>query len=121
MKPNNVYEQFATKEPKITVKLDKEIIFFEGDAVGLEFLANLFLVAARTNEISPTRAEHLLFSGTSFHRLYIQRQEFLTPLKRPTIATLLAELHQIEAIELEIPARVDRVNPLLESDYEFSL
>ncbi len=43
--------------------------------------------------------------------------EFITFQQRPTMAELLAELHEIQTespIELDLPKRQDRPNPLLE-------
>ncbi len=43
--------------------------------------------------------------------------EFITFQQRPTIAELLAELHEIQTenpVELDLPNRQDRPNPLLE-------
>ncbi len=51
-------------------------------------------------------------------------KELMALKQRPTMAELLAELNEIqtsEPIEFQIPARVDRSNPLVEVADEFPL
>ena len=50
---NGVFRKYAVKRTKVTVKkLDKEVILVEGNRTAFEFLGELFLAFARSNEHS---------------------------------------------------------------------
>lgn len=79
-KPDDVCEQYATQNVKITIKmLDDDMVLFEGDTQSLKFLGELFLAMAQTKDdgfqISPTGAGKLFFTLEASHGLYIHRFE----------------------------------------------
>jgi hypothetical protein len=75
---NDVFESFAKKGAKLCVRmLDKSTVLIEGDPVGLEFLGNLFLALARSNErsvqFSPQGAGKNRFTKKSTTGFYLHK------------------------------------------------
>ena len=75
---NEVFEEYARKNAKITMrKLDKNDVLIEGDRVALEFLGNLLLTCSASKEhsvnISPKGAGSARFTRESTLGIYIHR------------------------------------------------
>jgi len=75
---NEIFEISAHKRPKITVrKLDKGTVLIEGDSAALEFLGNLLLALAGSNEhsvqLSPNGAGSARFTRESTLGLYLHK------------------------------------------------
>ncbi len=75
---NQVFELFATKDAKITVRmLDKLTILVEGDSTAIEFLGKLLLAHAKSDEhsvqLSPHGAGRNRFSKESTLGFYVHK------------------------------------------------
>lgn len=76
--PNDVFEVYAAKKARLSVqKLDKDTILLEGDRTALEFLGNLLLAYARSDEhgvqFSPKGAGSARFTKQSTLGFYLHR------------------------------------------------
>jgi hypothetical protein len=75
---NEIFERYAVKDVKLTVrKLDKTTTLIEGDSTALEFLGELLLACAHSNEhsiqLSPYGAGNARFTKQSTLGPYIHR------------------------------------------------
>jgi len=75
---NDVFDVSATKKAKLTVqKFDRDTILLEGDRTALEFLGELLLVYARSDEhgvqFSPKGAGNARFTKQSTLGFYLHR------------------------------------------------
>jgi hypothetical protein len=75
---NDIFEEYAKKGARLTVrKLDKGTVLVEGDRTALEFLGNLLIAYARSNEhavqVSPNGAGMNRFSEESTLGFYLHR------------------------------------------------
>ncbi len=75
---NHVFESYASQDPKLTLrKLDKTTILLEGDSTVLEFLGELLLACARSDEhsiqMSPNGTGKNRFTKESTLGMYIHK------------------------------------------------
>jgi hypothetical protein len=75
---SHVFELYAKKDAKLTLrKLDKTTILVEGDSTALEFLGELLLACARSDEhsiqMSPNGAGKNRFTKESTLGFYVHR------------------------------------------------
>ena len=78
MKPDKVCEEYFDKGAKLTVIVEKDMVYLEGSRIDLEFLGKLLLAQASFAEddsfhISPTGAGSGLFDKNSTVGICIQR------------------------------------------------
>ena len=75
---SHVFELYARKDPKLTLrKLDKTTVLVEGDSTALEFLGELLLACARSDEhsiqMSPNGAGKNRFTKESTLGIYVHK------------------------------------------------